>query len=101
MGQLRFLHDPKLRAVAVADPALGTARARTGAVPLYGGSSALKHALEETMATAVLLVGRAGKGHPHLTSHLETHGGVDAYSLRVTVEPVRAPPPVSDDWKRS
>ncbi len=84
-----LLDAPKLRAVAVANPDLPTPRARMGPLPLYGGEEALLHALDESRATAVLLVGKGADGHPHLTAHLENHGGVDVYSYRVSVERMR------------
>ena len=87
-AQLGLLQDPKLRAVAVANPDVPTLKARIGALPLYGGGDALRHALDETSATAVLIVGRGAEGHPHLTSHLENHGSVDVFSYRVSVEPM-------------
>jgi len=90
IGQLGLIKEPRMRVVAIADPGLSTARARVGAVPLYGGSAALRHALEETRATAVLLVGRGKEGHPHLNAHLENHGGVDVYSFNVSIDQVRA-----------
>ena len=88
-AQLALLKAPKLRAVAVANPDVSTIRARMGTLPLYGGESALRTALDETAATAVLVVGRGAEGHPHLTAHLENHGSVDVYSYKVSVEPVR------------
>ena len=96
-AQLGLLKDPKLRAVAVANPDLPTARARMGTLPLYGGEEALRNALDETAATAVLVVGRGAEGHPHLTSHLENHGSVDVFSYRVSVEPMRMGG--TDGWK--
>jgi UDP-GlcNAc:undecaprenyl-phosphate/decaprenyl-phosphate GlcNAc-1-phosphate transferase len=91
VGQLAHVKDPKLRAVAVADPRLTTKRARMGALPLFGGSAALQTALDETRATAVLLVGRNRKAHEHLRSHLDSQGGVDVYAYDVSIEPMRAP----------
>ena len=88
-AHLGLLKDPKLRAVAVANPDVPTVRARIGALPLYGGGDALRHALDETAATAVLIVGKGAEGHPHLTSHLENHGSVDVFSYQVSVEPLR------------
>ena len=87
--QLGLLKAPRLRAVAVANPDIPTTRARMGALPLYGGEGALRTALSETDATAVLVVGRGAEGHPHLTAHLENHGSVDVYSYKVSVEPMR------------
>ncbi len=89
VNQLALLDAPKLRAVAVANPDLLTPRARMGSLPLYGGEDALLHALDESRATAVLLVGKGADGHPHLTAHLDNHGSVDVYSYRVSVERMR------------
>ena len=89
VSQLALIKEPKLRAVAIADPSLGTARTRSGALPMFGGSAALRHALSETGSATVLLVGRSGEGHPHLTSHLEDYGAVDVYSYQVSVAPMR------------
>lgn len=89
VDQLALLKAPKLRAVAVANPDLPTSRARMGSLPLYGGEDALLHALDESPATAVLLVGKGADGHPHLTAHLNKHGSVDVYSYRVWVERMR------------
>jgi len=85
-AQLGLLKEPRLRAVAVAHPDVPAGRARMGVLPVYGGEDALRRALDETAATAVLVVGRGAEGHPHLRAHLENHGSVDVFSYRVSVE---------------
>ncbi|HSG08341.1 MAG TPA: MraY family glycosyltransferase [Longimicrobiales bacterium] len=88
--QLARLAEPRLRAVAVADQGSGVARGRVGAIPLFGGQAALRHALQETRANAVVVVGSAGhtdlEALEALTHHLDNVGGVDAYRLEVRVE---------------
>jgi len=82
------LGGPRLRAVAVAAPEVPVARATLGPLPLFGGQAALRHALRSTAAGAVVLVAREGSDGPMrsaLRHHLETEGGVDAYTLEVTV----------------
>ena len=90
--QLDRLQEPRLRAVAVADPGNGAARATLGALPLFGGQAALRHALNETEANAVLLVGAPGRANAGaqdaLDHHLASVGGVDAYRMEVRVERV-------------
>ncbi len=86
--QLPRLGEPRLRPVAVASPAAAVARSSLGALPLFGGQAALRHALAATKANAVLLVSRDGSdghGGSALQRHLETEGGVDAYRLEVTL----------------
>jgi FlaA1/EpsC-like NDP-sugar epimerase len=82
------LGGARLRAVAVAAPEVPVARATLGALPLFGGQAALRHALHATAAGAVVLVARDGADasmRSALRHHLETEGGVDAYALEVTV----------------
>jgi UDP-GlcNAc:undecaprenyl-phosphate/decaprenyl-phosphate GlcNAc-1-phosphate transferase len=89
--QLPRVGAPRLRPVAVASPGTAFARATLGALPLFGGQAALRHALHESGASAVLLVARDGADGPlrsALKHHLETEGGVDAYALEVTVRKV-------------
>jgi len=98
--QLPRLGEPRFRAVAIASPGSGVARTSLGALPLFGGRAALRHAISETGSGTVLLVernglvgpvgpdgpgGPEGPGRTALRRHLETEGGVDAYELRVTV----------------
>jgi UDP-GlcNAc:undecaprenyl-phosphate/decaprenyl-phosphate GlcNAc-1-phosphate transferase len=86
--QLQHMGEPRLRPVGVASPELTAARARLGALPLYGGQAALRHALRETGASAVVVVdgGEGGAAaRSALDHHLATEGGVDAYSLEVSL----------------
>lgn len=89
--QLPRLKAIPLRPVAVAAPHARVARSSLGALPLFGGQAALRHALAATEANAVLLV-QNGEGDASLQEvlrhHLDTEGGVDAYTLRVTLERV-------------
>ena len=48
-AQLGLLKVPNVRAVAVANPEVPTVRVRMGTVPLYGGESTLRTALDETL----------------------------------------------------
>jgi len=89
VAQLGFLSEPQLRPVAIANPELGVARARVGALPIYGGQAALRHAMEETGASAVLLVGDDEEHRTHLAEHLESQGGVDVFVFEVDVRPFR------------
>jgi UDP-GlcNAc:undecaprenyl-phosphate GlcNAc-1-phosphate transferase len=89
--QLERLREPHLRPVAVADPAFPRLRSRMGAYRLYGGPAALENALHDTRSGSVVLIGRAadaavGEALATLADYLETHGSVDVYRLRVTVE---------------
>lgn len=88
--QLARVKEPRLRPVAVADPGNGAARATVGALPLFGGQAALRHALNESQANAVLLVDSSGEAdtgaQDALEHHLSSVGGVDAYRLEVRVE---------------
>ena len=89
--QLPRVGSPRLRPVAVAAPGAGVARASLGALPLFGGQAALRHALHGSKANAVLLVARDGADgglRSALKHHLETEGGVDAWALEVTVRKV-------------
>ena len=89
--QLPRLTAPRLRPVAVASPGTAVARATLGALPLFGGQAALRHALHDSKAGAVVLVARPGADgglKAALRHHLETEGGVDAYALEVTVRKV-------------
>jgi UDP-GlcNAc:undecaprenyl-phosphate GlcNAc-1-phosphate transferase len=89
--QLPRLGPPRLRPVAVASPEVASARASLGALPLFGGQAALRHALHDTKANAVLLVARDGQGEAlrsALRRHLETEGGVDAWALEVGLRKV-------------
>jgi len=84
--QLEHLAMPSLRPVAVAWPNLRAARASLGALPLFGGQAALRHALQETRANTVVLVGDVdggSSGHDPLQRHLETEGGVDVFVLEL------------------
>lgn len=89
--QLARIKEPRLRAVAVADPGYARVRSRMGAYRLFGGPGALENALHDTRAGAVLLVGPAAgegtsEGFAALARYLETEGSVDVYRLRVAVE---------------
>ncbi|HSW31559.1 MAG TPA: hypothetical protein VLH75_18880 [Longimicrobiales bacterium] len=89
--QLPRVGSPRLRPVAVAAPGVAVARASLGALPLFGGQAALRHALHDTKASAVVLVARDGADgtlRSALKHHLETEGGVDAWVLEVTVRKV-------------
>jgi UDP-GlcNAc:undecaprenyl-phosphate GlcNAc-1-phosphate transferase len=93
LRQLRRLAAPRLRPVAVADPAVPRVRGRMGAYPLYGGPAALANALHDSRATAVVLIGEGGDGGPTteegipvLEAYLESQGAVDVFRLRVSVE---------------
>ncbi len=86
--QLERLRVPRLRPVAVAWPPARAARTSLGALPLFGGQAALRHALHETSASTVVLVaGGEGSrsGDETLRSHLETEGAVDVFVLEVRV----------------
>jgi len=90
--QLARVAEPRLRPVAVADPASVVARATVGALPLFGGQAALRHALHETEANAVVLVGLGSiddQPAEALDHHLASVGGVDAYRLEVRLERVQ------------
>ncbi len=89
--QLPRLEEPRLRPVAVASPGVAVARASLGALPLFGGQAALRHALHDSRANAVVLVARPGSDgalRTALRHHLETEGGVDAWTLEVTLRKV-------------
>ncbi len=94
LRELRRHRDPRLRPVAVADPAHARPRGRMGAYPLYGGLVALENALHDTGAGAVVLISRGREGGqstpprdaPLLAAYLASHGSVDVFRLRVTVE---------------
>lgn len=86
--QLPRLRAPLLRPVAVAAPTAAVARTSLGALPLFGGQAALRHALADSEAHAVLVVegpGGDGRMGEVLRHHLETEGGVDAYRLEVAL----------------
>jgi UDP-GlcNAc:undecaprenyl-phosphate/decaprenyl-phosphate GlcNAc-1-phosphate transferase len=83
--QLDAITEPKLRAVAIASPEVGVARARVGPLPLYGGQAALRHALEESGASAIVVLGDGVDVQSALDAHLASHGGVDVYRLEVTL----------------
>jgi UDP-GlcNAc:undecaprenyl-phosphate GlcNAc-1-phosphate transferase len=92
--QLERLKEPHLRPVAVVDPAFPRLRSRMGAYRLFGGAVALENALLETRAGAVVLVGGAaddasGDGASALARYLDSHGALDVYRLRITVEAPR------------
>jgi UDP-GlcNAc:undecaprenyl-phosphate GlcNAc-1-phosphate transferase len=93
--QLSRIHEPRLRPVAVADPRGGQARATVGGLPLYGGLAALRHALSETRANTVVLVGGGDELHAGvrevLDHHLASVGAVDAFRLEVRLTPLHAP----------
>ena len=75
--------------LAVAAPDQPVARARLGALPLYGGQAALRHALQGSGANAVVVLGGTPKDAPArqvLRAHLDTEGGLDVYCLKTTVE---------------
>ena len=85
------LSGPRFRAVAAASPATLTARARVGGLPLYGGSEALRRALRETGAGAVVVVAPGdgeGPEHAALREHLEQVGGVDVYRMDINLRPM-------------
>jgi UDP-GlcNAc:undecaprenyl-phosphate GlcNAc-1-phosphate transferase len=88
--QLARVTEPRLRPVAVADPGNGAARATVGALPLFGGQAALRHALRESKANAVVMVSFSVQNETEareaLDHHLTNVGGVDAYRLEVRVE---------------
>ena len=88
--QLARVTEPRLRPVAVADPGNGAARATVGALPLFGGQAALRHALRESKANAVVMVSFSAQNEKDareaLDHHLTNVGGVDAYRLEVRVE---------------
>lgn len=94
LRELRRHRDPRLRPVAVADPALARLRTRMGAYPLFGGPGALENALHESGAGAVVLISRGEDGGqssaprdaPVLAAYLASHESVDVFRLRVTVE---------------
>lgn len=80
--------EPRLRAVAVAVPGAHTARSTLGQLPLFGGRAALRHALHDTGASAVLVLERPGGDgamRHALAHHLQTEGGVDAWTMDVAV----------------
>lgn len=86
--QLVRLTGRSLRPVAVASPGVRAARASLGALPLFGGQAALRHAMAATGAGAVLVVEREGGGDEAssaLRRHLETEGAVDAWVMEVGV----------------
>lgn len=80
-----------LRPVAVASPSVAVARTTLGALPLFGGQAALRHALAASGAATVLVVERPGAPgggetvEAALRHHLETEGGVDTWVLEVGV----------------
>jgi UDP-GlcNAc:undecaprenyl-phosphate GlcNAc-1-phosphate transferase len=87
---LERIKEPDLRAVAVASPVVGASRGAIGALPLFGGQAALDRALEETGASAVVLVGtdEDDGSRETLRSHLELRGSVDVYTLEVRLRPL-------------
>ena len=81
--------EPRLRAVAVASPEELVARGRLGALPMYGGQAALRHALQSSGAAAVVVVGSTADEAPAyrvLRRHLEMEGALDVYRLTTSVE---------------
>jgi UDP-GlcNAc:undecaprenyl-phosphate GlcNAc-1-phosphate transferase len=86
--QLSRLTRQGLRPVAVASPGVRAARASLGALPLFGGQAALRHAMAATGAGGVLVVEREGGGDEAgsaLRHHLETEGALDAWVMEVGV----------------
>ncbi|MDT8370101.1 MAG: hypothetical protein RQ745_12915 [Longimicrobiales bacterium] len=77
-----------LRAVAVADPDYPRLRARTRGMPLFGTPNAAANALQETGASALLVVSEE-RGAPipaPITAWLKEHGAVDLYRMEISVE---------------
>jgi len=75
----------------VASPELRVARSRIGALPLFGGQAALRHAMRESGASAVVLLsGTHGDGASRqaLDAYLASQGGVDVYHLETRVRPL-------------
>lgn len=86
--QVARISGGSLRPVAVAAPSLAVARTTLGALPLFGGQAALRHAMAATGAGGVLVVERDGSGDEAasaLRHHLETEGAVDAWVMEVEV----------------
>jgi UDP-GlcNAc:undecaprenyl-phosphate GlcNAc-1-phosphate transferase len=86
--QIPRLREPTMRPVAIASPTARVSRTSLGALPLFGGQAALRHALAATEANAVVLVESQGGDtaiRSALDHHLETEGSVDAYSLDVSI----------------
>jgi len=88
LAELHHAAHPRLRPVALAVPAYGRARGRFQGHRLYGGSAALRHALQENGAHAVVVVSRAGTvdSWEYVRAHLESRGGLDVYRVRVGLE---------------
>lgn len=88
--QLDAMRDAaNLRPVAVAAPEEPVARGRLGALPLFGGQAALRHALGEAGANTVVLLDPGDGDSPcrrALDAHLATEGGVDVYRLSTVLE---------------
>jgi UDP-GlcNAc:undecaprenyl-phosphate GlcNAc-1-phosphate transferase len=91
---LQGMRGADLRVVAAACPELGAARSRIGTMPVYGGGAALRHAVEASGASAVVVLDR-GEGHGSsegaVRSYLEREGGVDAYLLSIDLSRLEGP----------
>ncbi|MFQ5536410.1 MAG: hypothetical protein ACE5GJ_03055 [Gemmatimonadota bacterium] len=93
---VRHLHaypGEGLRPVAVAAPEVAVARGSLGALPLFGGQAALRHAIQASGAQAVVLVDRgdgAPAGQRALRRYLDAEGAVDAYALEIRVRRVES-----------
>ncbi|RMH17521.1 MAG: hypothetical protein D6701_07375 [Gemmatimonadetes bacterium] len=84
-----------LRPVALADPSAASPLTHFKGYPVYGRPDALARALRGTEAHAVVLVEgeRSQEARRALDEYLETHGSVDAFVVRCTIERLRVAGP--------
>lgn len=91
--------DERLKPVAVADTEYPQLRGRVGGMRLYGTPRALMNAVQETGATAVVVVGEhGGEGLPEgLEEYFKEHGSLDLFYLNVELHRGRKRPGFDDD----
>ncbi len=97
--QLARIPAPMLRVAAVAAPLSQVARATLAGRPLFGGHAALRRAIAETGAQAVVLADRPSmqsKARNALEQYLDVEGGLDVYELSVSVHRLVAPAALVD-----
>jgi len=87
---LRGVEEPKLRPVAVVDPAYEGRRGRFKGYPLFGGDAGIGRAVDECGVNAVVVLDRGGEGTDDtraVAEYLRSQGALDVFAVRISVGP--------------
>ncbi len=86
---VRSFQSPRLRPVAVVDRMYGSKTGRFKGYPLFGGDSAIEHAVRKCDLHAVVVVerGQSDSGdRDSLSEYVRINGALDVFAVRVSLE---------------